>query len=380
MRKLLSLLIMWVMLGLVTTSTWAASPDGASGPYADVVVSFNQGNRKDGSSVISGVSNSSEALGAPDDAYVALGFGGTLVLKFDSAKAITSSVQINEVSPGGDLALESVAVYMSRDGSTWYYADTENRSGSVDLPDDLTCAVYVKLVDATNPASHSDSADGYDVDSVEAESSGYCQELVAPTTAPTPAPTQTPTLTPTTAPTNNPQNPNPTTIPTPTGVSNNSSATPSTDPDLNDATMTLAASGPTCTERDFYTEAVLKRGNEYQKNVLVKFTYLGASKTATTNDDGKAAITLSYSGVGEVKVEADGYPTKTFTVNQLVCNGEVLGTTTSSDSNNGVGGRVLGATTERLAATGTNGYVQLFLITAAITSGSAYVIMKKYSI
>lgn len=357
------LLTLVVLCELVVSEAFAASPDGSSGPYADEVVAFTQGMTGDGTVVNSAVSNSDSALGVPDDDAVALGVGGTMIVKFDPSKAITSRVQLYEVSPGGDLLMERVAVFMSRDGSTWFYADTENRSGSVDLPEELSCAVYVKLADTTNVTDPETISDGYDVDALMADNAGYCQPLDPPT----PTPTSTPVSV-------NPET-TPTVIIQPTSTSP-ASAESSENQTTSTNQMTLAATSISCAVRDFQVQATLMHNNSPISQKLVTFRYAGTKKTAPTDGDGKATVMLSYAGAGEVKVEAEGVNSKSFSITQLNCDGTSADTNTDSDSE--ITGRVLGASTERLAATGSTGYIQLFLLIAALTSAVSIGVMKRY--
>lgn len=361
MKSWARLILSIYFLVVVNTQIWAATPDGSSGPYADEVISFTQGKASDGMAVASGLSNSDSALGVPDDVAVSLGIGGTIVVSFDPSQAITSRVQLYEVSPGGDLLMERVAVFMSRDGATWFYADTENRSGYVDLPEELSCAVYVKLTDTTNVTDAESISDGYDVDALMADNAGYCEPLDPP--APTPISV--------------PESVNPEA--TPTVTINPTSASPS-EISLNQTTstnqMTLAASSISCTVRDFQVQATLMHNNSPISQKLVIFSYAGTQKTATTDGNGKATVTLSYAGPGEVQVEAEGVNSKSFSITQLNC--DETSSDTSVDSDSITTGRVLGASTERLAATGSTGYIQLFLLIAALTSAVSIGVMKRY--
>lgn len=357
------LLTLLVFCGLVVTEASAASPDGSAGPYADEVLTFTQGKTSDGTVIDSALSNTISALGVPDDDAVALGIGGTMIVKFEPSKAITSRVQLYELSPGGDLLMERVAVFMSRDGSTWFYAGTENRSGSVDLPEELSCAVYVKLTDTTDVTEAETMSDGYDVDALMADNAGFCEPLSPPSPTPTPAPV--------------PVNPEatPTVTIQPTSTSPASAESPENQTTSTNQ-MSLAASSISCSVRDFQVQASLMQNNSPISQKLVTFSYAGTHKTATTDGDGKATVTLSYAGAGEVQVEAEGVNSKSFSITQLNC--DETGTNTSADSDSETTGRVLSASTERLAATGSSGYIQLFLMIAALTSAVSIGVMRKY--
>lgn len=333
----------WLMLSLIVVlSCMTAAPvlaagvDGASGPWADEVVGFSQGKTVSSEDIVPEFSDSSQALGVEDGMYVSLGFGGVIELRFDENVAITSRANIVESNSVGDDG-ESVAVYMSKDKVNWYFAGNEMRSGRVSLPAELDCAVYVRLVDISDPEEQPAIANGYDVDAVEAVDGGFCESLVP--------------------------------IPTPTPVISQASSTevvaesnkPSTDAGPN---IAVVKNGPSCTELNFSVEAELSDTEGSLQDRLVYFRYNGKELTATTNEAGKARVIFEYSGEGDLQAESSGFNVQTGHIDTLNC--ETSSTSTSA------GDKVLGATTERLAATGSRGYVQLYLVTAAVTSGLAY--------
>ena len=172
-------------------------PDGASGPWADSVVSFVQGTRKDGSPVLASRSDTSQVLGisqsngspvddpALEGTFLSLGFGGVLVLHFDNGV-------LN--GPGNDLQIfedtfpsspdERVKIETSVDGITWTLTNPSFsvRDGSVDLGS-LSCVQFVRLTDISDMSLFNNDADGYDVDAVRAI-------YTSSTGCPTPEPAQ----------------------------------------------------------------------------------------------------------------------------------------------------------------------------------------------
>ena len=73
---------------LVPTGASAAAPDGA-GPWADTVVDFEQGLRKNGTPVLPERSNPTAALGEAErtnavGTFFSLGFGGQITLGYDN--------------------------------------------------------------------------------------------------------------------------------------------------------------------------------------------------------------------------------------------------------------------------------------------------------
>lgn len=151
--------------------------------YATHVVSNIQGPLKNGSPVTDPArTDPNDALGAPDGQFYSLGFAGELVVNFadkvyDVAGEELSLLSFHEVTNGRDTYPEENAnVYVSQNGSDWQFVGTisnqDNGTGVslVDIgPSGYDWIQYVKLVDATNPAIHSATADGYDVDAIDAD-------------------------------------------------------------------------------------------------------------------------------------------------------------------------------------------------------------------
>jgi hypothetical protein len=351
------IIIVLLVMGVFTFAgiAYAAAPDGGSGPFADVVVSFNQGAQKDGSEVLLVRSDPSQALGATDGQFVSLGTGGELILEFQNPNAIVDAIQIEEAT-AGVYAAESVDVWMSANGTNWYFAGSENFSGKVYLPDQLSCARYVRLVDATDYTLHADNADGYDVDSVEADEPGTCDVQGA-------VPTATP------VPSISPEPSQPVSPPNPDEDTQEETESSSSTND-SDKKSTLSRSGPNCSVRTMYLTMELKENDKKAAAVEVTFRYNGVQKVVKTNNDGYAGTSFEYAGKGEVSAEAGGWPTQRMNVDELICDGSaVLGATTDG----AVGGQVLGASTDTLAQTGTYPYEHLALLSSLITlAGSVF--------
>lgn len=184
MKKLLPLLLASFLFLLVVTPSFAAAPDGL-GPWADSVISSSQGLTKGGGAVPAARSNPLAALGVAendtvDSHFFSLGFGGKITLGFDNG--ISSGVIVVEATNPGYPA-EKAKVEVSADGSTWYDAGTISQDGQVNKPAQVGCAKYVKLTDVSNPSDFPEStADGYDVDGVQAVGD-VCQPVT-----PTPTP------------------------------------------------------------------------------------------------------------------------------------------------------------------------------------------------
>lgn len=150
--------------------------------YASTVVDYDQGNKKNGGPVNVERSNADDALGAPDGStnpvsgFFSLGFGGTITVAF------TDKVYDGE---GDDLSFheitnnrnsypeETILVEVSQDGSTWYTLDTVSSiEGEVTYRDfsstGLPWIKYVRVTDTSDLDIHNSTADGYDLDAIDA--------------------------------------------------------------------------------------------------------------------------------------------------------------------------------------------------------------------
>ena len=178
MRKLAIVAIVAALaaaLAVPTTFVSAATPDGASGPWADSVESSSQGLRKDGTAVLPERSDPTAALGEAEDddssgSYFSLGFGGEIVLGFDNyiCNGDGDDIELVEVTnePYPD---ERVDVYVSQNGVDFTLAASAvNKDATVPLPAGMPWAKYVKLVDVSDPNLHNSTADAYDIDGVKA--------------------------------------------------------------------------------------------------------------------------------------------------------------------------------------------------------------------
>ncbi|MFH1163032.1 MAG: LamG-like jellyroll fold domain-containing protein [Pseudomonadota bacterium] len=144
--------------------------------HAATVISYLPGSRKDGTPILSERGHPENALGAPQGTdevnFVTLGFGGSIVLGFDSqiVNRQGNDFRITETSYGQQTCAsypETAHVYASKDGITWEDLGTGCLDSEFDLGA-LDMANYVKVVDASNPGDFADGEDGFDVDGIEA--------------------------------------------------------------------------------------------------------------------------------------------------------------------------------------------------------------------
>ena len=175
--------------GASGTLTFQATVDSTEA-WADRVASFRQGKRWNGTPVLAERSNPAKALGEAERNdtvnFVSLGFGemventqyGELILEFDNyilngAGADIEVVETSYGSPSDSAYPETVELFVSQNGSTWYSLGMgiqdemfSFENGSTVLP----WAKYVKLIDRSDKSEFSNSpeTDGYDVDGVRA--------------------------------------------------------------------------------------------------------------------------------------------------------------------------------------------------------------------
>ena len=149
------------------------------GRYAEQVVSFNQKKAINETAVVSGRSQSSKALCAPQnndtENFVSLGFGGDITLKFGKAirNGEGNDIRVYESTFGNKSCTaypEKARVFASQDGCRFVFLGEICQDGTVDLGA-LTWAQYVRIVDVSSKTAvyqSSGTPDGYDVDAVEA--------------------------------------------------------------------------------------------------------------------------------------------------------------------------------------------------------------------
>lgn len=157
--------------------------------WADKIVAFDQGKKKNGNSVDPGRSHSSAVLGEADwsdggnTGFVSLGFGGSLTVEFDKyvPDARGNDISIHEAT-NGNYPLEKAKVEVSQTGNSgdWHVLSEEARNDNneggnkvtlVDFSETgLTWIKYVRITDTSDKSlfSNKPDADGFDLDAVDA--------------------------------------------------------------------------------------------------------------------------------------------------------------------------------------------------------------------
>lgn len=151
-----------------------------SGPaHAEVVVSSAQGTLNNGDAITDVTrTNPSNALGAANGSFFSLGKQGTVTLSFSQyvIDVPGTDISVHEITNGRDTYPEERAdVAVSQDGVTWINVGT---ASGLDLGTGVSefdfsgtgyaWIKYVRISDATNFAIHDGTADGYDLDAVDA--------------------------------------------------------------------------------------------------------------------------------------------------------------------------------------------------------------------
>lgn len=166
--------------------------------YADTIVSFDQGVKKNNTPVDANRSDPSVALGAPQSLgtpfdnpapvgqFFSLGFdeggnpgdgtpneGGWVILSFNDNYIIDgpgNDIRAWEVTGGQSYPVEKLKVEVSQDGTTWYTANPALlRDEEADMSNTpLDWARYVRLTDVSTRSEFEPTADGYDLDAVSA--------------------------------------------------------------------------------------------------------------------------------------------------------------------------------------------------------------------
>ncbi|MCA9354919.1 MAG: discoidin domain-containing protein, partial [Candidatus Kaiserbacteria bacterium] len=175
------------------TNYVACAPDFA---FADVVVDYDQGERKNGDAIATDRSDPSKALGmhqsngdpfdspVPSGEFFSLGFdegdgdgtpdeGGWITVEFEDHYIVDgpgNDLIMWEVTGGSSYPVEKVKIEVSQDNSTWFEVESSlDRDAEADLlSSGLTWARYVRLTDVSDPAEFKNDADGYDLDAFSA--------------------------------------------------------------------------------------------------------------------------------------------------------------------------------------------------------------------
>ncbi len=162
-----------------------ACSEGATWAYG--VMDTDQGLKKNGSPVDANRSNALAALGPADGnavgTFYSLGFGGSLTVKFQYSviDGEGNDISVHETT-NGTYPEETALVEVSYDGVTWYELGTaSNLNAGADSYFDLSTiglpvVNYVRLTDTSDASLHTSTADGFDVDAIDA-THGMCENV-----------------------------------------------------------------------------------------------------------------------------------------------------------------------------------------------------------
>jgi hypothetical protein len=222
-------------LPTVTNTTMPSATPAPQICYATGVVSYQAGLRKNNTPVTAERSNPALALGAPQnndtENFVALGFGGELVLSFapnwvlnvSGADFTLYETSFNDIGQAWANYPEQAQISVSSDGVTWAILGDARQDTAFDLGS-LSAIQYIKIKDTSdrNAPQFNAEADAFDVD-------GIIATACSPTA--TLPPSLTPSLTPSITPTPIPNQPSVTPTPIPSAT-HTGTAAPSATPIL----------------------------------------------------------------------------------------------------------------------------------------------------
>ncbi|MFN5371525.1 MAG: PKD domain-containing protein, partial [Bacteroidia bacterium] len=163
-------------------SATSTPDDGLVACSLQEIVSYTAGLRKNGTPVPVSRSNANNALGIAQNNntinFVSLGFGGTLVAKFDYVvfNQPGNDLRITETSFGNPSCTnypEKARISLSLDNISWVEIGELCTDGEIDMGA-MPYAQFIKIQDASPLSSNrfGGSADGYDVDAVVQLNSG----------------------------------------------------------------------------------------------------------------------------------------------------------------------------------------------------------------
>ncbi len=163
---------------ILTLFVMSAAMAFAASDNASTNEGFTQGLQKSGATVDIARSNPAQALGAPDSQFVSLGYGGSLILGFAQNMSGNLLLTVQEVT-SGSYPLETADVYVGTNpaGPWTYVGEATNDGGAGDESTSFTvseCYQYVRLVDTTDGALHTNTSDGFDVDALTANYDENC--------------------------------------------------------------------------------------------------------------------------------------------------------------------------------------------------------------
>lgn len=157
--------------------------------WADSVVESDQGTNNGGGSIAPSRSIPENVLGtpngsgtAPGTGFFALGVEGTITVEFDHfiENIQGDDLSFHEITNGrSTYPEENAVVEVSQDGEEWEEIGEVSSLVAIDYLDfDSTgwdWIKFVRITDSTNYGPHTDDADGYDIDAIDA-TNGLCKE------------------------------------------------------------------------------------------------------------------------------------------------------------------------------------------------------------
>lgn len=159
-----------------------------NGSYgADIVESFSQGLRKDGSAVPDNRSNPSSLLGLPQGTnatgtFFSLGLNGEVIVALANPVEDLPGIDlsIREVTGGTNYPEERAEISVSQDGQTYHsLGQLSSLDGPIinfDINGQLAWFRYIRIIDTTDQTIHPTNVDGIDIDGLIVTNQNICLE------------------------------------------------------------------------------------------------------------------------------------------------------------------------------------------------------------
>jgi len=155
--------------------------------WAGKIETANQGKLKNGNTITDPLrTDPSRALGVNDGLFFSLGYGGSIIVSFAGYvvdKPNSNDLSFHEVANGRpSYPIEKALIEVSKDGINWVnLGEVDNKAGGNGIAykdlngTGLDWIKFVKITDTTNDSRHIGTADGYDLDAVDATEQ-VCEE------------------------------------------------------------------------------------------------------------------------------------------------------------------------------------------------------------
>lgn len=169
-----------LILALLFAQLFFATTAFAATDYASSVESSSLGTQKGGGPLAADRDDPNDALGAPDSAFVSLGYDGQVVLGFPLSMSGNLSVSVYEVTNGVYPVEQAQIAVSSSPAGPWTIVGTADNTADSTTLAVGQCYQYVRVIDTTDETLHNATSDGFDLDAVEATYDEECEVVEEP--------------------------------------------------------------------------------------------------------------------------------------------------------------------------------------------------------